>query len=305
MNYPFESDKKGLLFIPGGIYLDPKRSALKAVISHAHADHANPYNKEVWCTSGTYMIMKARYGEKLKTKFNIVSYNEPFQIDEITITLYPAGHILGSAQIVIDHNNVRYCYTGDFKLRPDSTCEAFEIVKCDVLITETTFANPEYSHPDESSEFNKLKNYPGYNLVIGAYSLGKAQRLTSLLNLYCPERRIMVHHEAIRFHKLYEQSGFKLGDYVPYNYRLFRNSTGNVLVVPPRALSTYSRESRVMTAFATGWKNPPFKGHFMFHLSDHADWNEVLELVKKSEAKEIYTVHGHGSFLKKHLESVI
>lgn len=304
MKYPFESRPQGLYFIPGDLYLDPKRSALKALISHAHADHAIPSNKEAWCTESTYRIMKARYGEKLKTKFNIVKYHEPVQFGELSVTFAPAGHILGSAQIVIDFEGVRYCYTGDFKMRADHSCEPFHVVPCDVLITETTFARPDYEHPAEEDEFAKLADYANYNLVIGAYNLGKAQRLTLLLNRYCPERRIMVHHEAMKFHHIYEQAGIELGNWEPYNYRLFRNSTHNVLIAPPRALSTYAYESRVVTTFATGWKESPFRTHFKFHLSDHADWNEVLDLVEQCGAKEVFTVHGDGSFLEKHLETI-
>jgi putative mRNA 3-end processing factor len=304
MNYPFEKRAAGLYFAPGDFYIDPKRSVERAIISHAHADHANPINKQAWCTPGTGAIMKTRYAEKLKSVLNLVPYRQPFQFGSTTITFYPAGHILGSAQIVIDFENVRYCYTGDFKLREDVSCEPFEIVLCDTLITETTFAHPEYAHPPEAVEFEKLDTYKNMNVVIGAYNLGKAQRLTLLLNKFHPDRCIMVHHESAIFHKLYEQAGFNLGGWVHYNYRLFRQTKGNILIVPPRALSTYSATVGVVTTFATGWKTPPFKSHFNFFLSDHADWNEILHLIKATGAKEIITVHGDGNFLKSHLSEV-
>jgi putative mRNA 3-end processing factor len=115
--------------------------------------------------------------------------------------------MLGSAQVIIDYDGVRYCYTGDFKLRPDPSCEPFEVVPCDVLITETTFAHPDYSHPTEENEFLKLAAYSHSNIIIGAYNLGKAQRITYLANKLLPGRRIMVHPEAAVFHQVYKQQG--------------------------------------------------------------------------------------------------
>ena len=297
----FQQRKEGLYFEPGDFYLDPWRPVEKSVISHAHADHAIAANKEVWCTGPTRGIMKVRYKDRLKSSFNIVGYREIFEINGVKVQLFPAGHILGSSQVVIDHEGVRYCYTGDFKLRPDASCEPFEIVPCDVLITETTFAQPGYEHPPEEEEMNKLKAYEKTNLVIGAYNLGKAQSLTLLLNKYFPNRRIMVHPEATIFHRLYEQEGIVLGPWQHYNYQLFRRTTGNILIAPPRAMSTYFRDVGVVTAFATGWKQSPHRSHFNFHMSDHADWNEILTLVEKTGAKKIITVHGDGTTLMNHL----
>ncbi len=293
---------EGLYFEPGDFYLDPQRSVPRAVISHGHADHAIPSNGEVWCTKPTESFMKLRYKDRLKSLFHVTNYREPFQIGGVTITFYPAGHILGSAQIIIDYEGVRYCYTGDFKLRADTSCEPFEVVPCDVLITETTFAHPEYSHPPEEEEFMKLAAYSHLNVVIGAYNLGKAQRVTHLAGKLLEGRRVMVHPEAAVFHRIYEQAGITLGPWQHYNYRLFNRSRGNILIAPPRALSTYLNHVSVVTVFATGWKKSPFRSHFNFHLSDHADWSEILELIEKTGAKRILTVHGDGTTLIDHLK---
>lgn len=298
----FEQRKEGIYFEPGDFYLDPWRPVERAVISHAHADHAIPGNQNVWSTGPTQGIMKIRYKDRLKSNFNIYPYRKSFQINGVQVTLMPAGHMIGSAQIIIDFGGKRYCYTGDFKLRPDKSCEGFEVVPCDVLITETTFAKPDYLHPEEETEFLKLKEYENLNLVIGAYNLGKAQSLTLLLNKYFPDRRIMVHSEAAAFHRFYEQEGYSLGPWQHYNYQLFRRTTGNILIAPPRVMSTYFKDTGVVTAFATGWKQSPHRSHFNFHLSDHADWNEILTLIDECKAKEIITVHGDGSLLQSHFK---
>jgi putative mRNA 3-end processing factor len=248
--------------------------------------------------------MKARYRDKLKSSFNVMPYHQPVEIGPVKVTLVPAGHILGSAQVIIDYKNLRYCYTGDFKLRADDSCQPFEIIPCDVLITETTFAQPEYDHPSEESEFEKLKQFNGFNIIIGAYNLGKAQRLNVLVNKFLPSRRIMVHPESAVYHRIYEQHGVNLGSWHPYQYRLMRNSSNNVLIAPPRALSTYLNQVGVVTTFATGWKKSPFRSHFNFHISDHADWKELLHLVKETGAGKIITVHGNGDMLKSHFSNI-
>ncbi len=296
-----QSRPEGLYFAPGDFYLDPKRAVNRAVISHAHADHANASNREVWCTGSTASFMKIRYSDRLKSIFNLKPYHETFQIGSVEITLIPAGHMLGSAQILIVYEGIRYCYTGDFKIRHDDTCEPFEVVPCDVLITETTFANPQYVHPREEDEFKKLEAYSHCNIVIGAYNLGKSQRVTLLSGRFLQSRNIMVHPDAILFHKIYEEGGIPLGNWKPYNYREFRNSRNNVLIAPPRAISSYLNQPLTVVVFATGWKRSPVRSHFNFHLSDHADWNEILELIRLCGAKKIIPVHGDGKLLMQHL----
>ncbi|MDQ3051204.1 MAG: MBL fold metallo-hydrolase [Bacteroidota bacterium] len=302
MNSPLVRRPEGLYFVPGDFYIDPQRAVARAVISHGHADHAIASNEEVWCTRPTSNFMKMRYKDRLKSSFHTVAYREPFHIGAAVIQFYPAGHILGSAQIIIDYNGKRYCYTGDFKLRPDCSCEPFEVVPCDVLITETTFAHPDYSHPTEEHEFLKLEAYSHVNVVIGAYNLGKAQRITALAGKLLAGRRVMVHPEAAVFHRIYEQAGISLGEWQHYNYRLFNRTRGNILIAPPRAMSTYLNHVSVVTVFATGWKKSPFRSHFNFHLSDHADWSEILQLIEKTGATQIMTVHGDGSSLINHLK---
>ena len=300
MNH-LEHRPEGLYFVPGDFYLDPVKAVQRAVISHAHADHAIASNREVWCTEPTASFMKIRYRDRLKSLFHIKTFDEKFTIGNVSITLIPAGHMLGSAQVLIEYEGIRYCYTGDFKTRPDASCEPFRAVTCDVLITETTFAQPEYIHPPEESEFQKLEAYSHCNIVIGAYNLGKAQRVTLLASQLMKTRNIMVHPEAAIYHTAYQQGGISLGNWQHYNYREFRNSKNNILIAPPRALSTYLNEPSTLVLFATGWKRSPVRSHFNFYLSDHADWKEILEVVRFSGAKKIIPVHGDGKHLMQHL----
>ena len=296
-----EKRAAGLYFKPGDFYLDPRRSASHALISHGHADHAIASNKEVWCTPGTAAIMRARYGDKLKSALNEIPYKDTCTVNGVSVSFYPAGHILGSAQILIEYNGIKFCYTGDYKLNADDSCEAMEPLACDVLITETTFAEPGYSHPCDKSEIEQLDRFRDYSIVIGAYSLGKAQRLTKLINKHLPERNIMMHPDAALFNRVYENSGINLGPWSPYNYRKFKSDGNSVLVVPPRMLSSFHRTPGVVTAFATGWSKPKIWSMHHMRISDHADWNQILHLIEISGAKTVMTVHGSGETLKKHL----
>jgi putative mRNA 3-end processing factor len=293
---------EGLYFAPGNFYLDPVRPVGNAVISHGHADHTCAASANVWCTKPTSEFMKVRFREKLQSSFNIYAYQESFEINGCQLMFYPAGHILGSAMIHITYNGLSYCYTGDFKIRKDPTCEEFKSFKCDVLVTESTFADPDYIHPDESNELEKFLEYGECNIVIGAYNLGKAQRLTRLFSLKFPERRIMIHPEAVPYHKVYEEAGIKLGNWEPYNYQLFNRTKSNCLIVPPRALSTYKYLNRCVSAFATGWKDSPFRATIKLNISDHADWNELMQLIELSRPEKIITVHGDGTLLKKYFK---
>ena len=140
--------------------------------------------------------MELRYGKNAAKVFYSVPYNHPFILGDIKITLIPAGHMLGSAQVLMEYNGVRYLYTGDYKLQADSTCEPIEWVNTDVLITESTFADPVVSHPDPAEEIQKI-NAIKTNILLGTYGLGKSQRLIKLINTYAPQKKILVHHRIM------------------------------------------------------------------------------------------------------------
>jgi len=293
--------KYGLYCIPGDFYLDPKRIVQTAVISHAHGDHAVPNNRNVYCTKGTRELMGMRYNASARSNFHIREYGQEFMINDVRISFHAAGHILGSAQILLRYQGERYLYTGDFKLQPDKSCESFEFVECDHLITETTFADPEYNHPEPISEIKRL-NDSDQNVVIGAYAVGKAQRITQMLAEHCPHKKVYVHNGVAAFHKVYEEHNRDLGNWYPYRRQDFLDGTNAVYILPPSHFARYSRNRNVKKIFATGWKRPYYSCDDILRISDHADWQDVLTLVKATKTKYVYTVHGDGSYLMDHLK---
>ena len=172
--------------------IDALRASDRVVVTHGHADHARPGHGEVIATPETLAIMAARYGENFCQKRTPLRYGESLDMGDVTIRMEPAGHVLGSAQIVIDHDGKRVVVSGDYKRKQDPTCAPFKPIPCDVFVTEATFALPVFSHPDPDGEVKKLIHslavFPDRCHVIGAYSLGKAQRLIALLRQHGHQR---------------------------------------------------------------------------------------------------------------------
>lgn len=298
-------DENGLYCKTGDFYVDPIQPVARAVISHAHGDHAVRGNHTVYCTAATCAIMELRYKKNAGNEFKTYDFHESFTINSIAITFIPAGHILGSAQILLVFDEIRYLYTGDYKLQVDATCEPIEFIEADVLITETTFADPEVLHPDPISEIKKL-NQNSYNVLLGAYSLGKAQRLIDLITKHCPNRRVLVHHSILPINKIYEDYGFKLGRFELYNRKAMKLPEQNfVYLVPPMTFDSYFRAKNVIRVFASGWKKLQVQNDMELIISDHVDWNDILKMINKVKPKEIWTLHGNGTHLKAFLKDKI
>lgn len=296
-------DKTGLFCRYGNFYLDPKENVQNAIISHAHGDHAVSGNANVFCTEATSLFMLHRYRKFAAGSFSVKPYHTSFNMNDVMVSFVPAGHILGSAMVLMEYLGVRYLYTGDYKLQPDKTCEPIEFVEADVLITETTFADPDTSHPTAEAEILKL-NSTQTNIMLGAYSLGKCQRLISLMNDHCPEKRILLHHSMLPFVKIYEQLGINLGKYEMYNRKVMKhNHTKMVYMVPPMVFKSYFKAINVIRVFATGWKHLQKNHEIQLYISDHADWNDILKTIEQVKPKEVWTNHGNGTQLKYHYEN--
>jgi len=294
-----EYNPNGLYCKYGDFYLDPQQPVQTSVISHAHADHAVPGHTEVYCTEGTAELMKLRYGKNAGKAFNIAAYKLSFTIGGVAITFIPAGHILGSAQVVMEYRGIRYLYTGDYKIQADSTCEPLEWVKTNVLITETTFARPGIIHPDPVAEIKKLNDVK-INILLGAYALGKSQRLIRMINDHAPQKTILVHHRIMPINTLYQKAGFELGKYQIYSRKLMKAQQEYVYIVPPFTFDSYYHATGVKRLFASGWKNLQVNQEDTLFISDHADWNDILEAVKNTEPSQVWTLHGDGTALRKH-----
>ncbi|MEO6150148.1 MAG: MBL fold metallo-hydrolase [Mucilaginibacter sp.] len=297
-------DEKGLYCKYGDFYIDPTQPATKAVISHAHADHAVAGNTEIYCTEATAAFMQLRYAKNAGKVFNIAPFRESFTIAGVQVSFIPAGHMLGSAQVLMEYGGVKYLYTGDYKLQPDATCEPIEWVQADVLITESTFANPNVLHPDPVAEIKKL-NYINTNIMLGAYALGKSQRLIRMITEFAPQKTILVHHRIMPLNAVYEKMGYSPGKYQIYGRKLMKNQQDHVYIVPPFTFDSYSRATGVKRLFASGWKNLQVNTQDTLFISDHPDWNDILHTVKQVQPQQIWTLHGDGRHLKDYFKNDI
>ena len=294
----------GLYCKYGDFYIDPILPVKRALISHAHADHAIAGNGEIFGTEATLAFMKLRYGKNMAKIQNQVFFNIPFTIGDVEITFIPAGHILGSAQVLMQYDGAKYLYSGDYKLQADATCEPIEWVCADVFITESTFANPEIIHPDPISEIQKINTIKS-NILLGAYGLGKSQRLINLINIYAPQKKILVHYRIAPINGIYEKIGFAPGKWQVYGRKLMKNQEEFVYIVPPFTFESYARALGVTRLFASGWKALQVNKNDTLFISDHVDWNDILQTIKRVQPQQIWTLHGNGAHLKKYFEDDI
>lgn len=286
----------------GDFYIDAMLPVPVDVVSHGHGDHARPGHGIIYCTAVTGAIMHYRYAQQPLLSYRKIDFKSSFHIGQVELTFIPAGHILGSAQILMEYKGVRYLYTGDYKLQEDETCEPIEIVQADVLITECTFADPDVIHPDPIAEIKKLNEQP-FNILLGTYALGKAQRLTDLINKHCPDRRVLVHHGILPLHRIYDDLGPKKLVYGQYNRREMKVGEPNkVYMVPPMTFNSYIRATNVVRAFASGWKRLQQHNDLSLFISDHVDWNDILYFIQAVKPQEVWTLHGDGRILKQHFE---
>ncbi|MCK4403808.1 MAG: MBL fold metallo-hydrolase [candidate division Zixibacteria bacterium] len=283
-----------------GLWLDARRKVDLSFVSHAHTDHAVRHT-EILVTKETAKFYEHRFG---KAKFNILEYNRPKRLKGVTVELFPSGHILGGAQILIEKDRTRIVYTGDFKLRKSLTAQKAEIKKCDILIMESTFGLPQYKfpHPREIQaqmvEFVEHAQTKGKTPIFLAYSLGKAQEAMKILS----NRgfKLSVHGTIYNIAKMYEEFGVRFKNYKHYQAG---NLEGSVLIAPPWVKKSRMIENipRRRLAILTGWAMNPGAKHYYgvdeaIPLSDHADFSELIQYVKKAQPQKIYTVHGFAEF---------
>ena len=206
----------GLCCKPGDFHIDPVRPVKRAVITHGHSDHARPGHGAVLATQETLDMMRLRYGDNFAGSTQAIAYGEELRLGDVRVKFHPAGHVLGSAQIAVSCKDTCIVASGDYKDAPDPTCAPFEVVPCDVFITEATFGLPVFRHGDAADEIKKLMAsvalFPERAHLVGAYSLGKAQRVIALLRLAGYDAPIYLHGAMEKITRYYESRGVALGD---------------------------------------------------------------------------------------------
>jgi putative mRNA 3-end processing factor len=294
---------RGLYCPPGDFYIDPTRACDRAVITHGHSDHARAGHGAVLATRETLAIMAARYGEGFTASPQTARYDERHRIGDATVWLAPAGHVLGSAQAVIEAHGRRIVVSGDYKRRPDPTCAPFEPVPCDVFVTEATFGLPVFRHPDDAREVGKalhmLEVFPERCVLIGAYALGKAQRIAALLRLAGHDAPIYIHGAMEKLCMLYAALGVDLGDLRLAKDASREDLTGRIVIAPPSALGDrWSRRlPEPINAFASGWMRVRARARqggveLPLVISDHADWDELTATLLELSPQEVWVTHG-------------
>jgi len=299
---------KGLYCEPGDFFIDPAWPVDRAVITHGHGDHARAGHKSVLATQETTAIMGSRFGVDFAGAAQSVAYGDTVQMNDVTLSFVPAGHILGSAQIVLDHKGSRAVVSGDFKRRPDPTCPPFEPVPCDVFITEATFALPVFRHPDDAGEIAKLLHshglFPERSHLVGVYALGKAQRVIALLRQAGYDAPIYLHGALLALTQLYQSRGIELGDVRPAAGMSVEDLRGQIVLCPPSALSDRwtRRLPDPLPVAASGWMRVRARARqngaeLPLIISDHADWDELLRTVEDVAPAEIWVTHGREEAL--------
>lgn len=305
----------GLYCIPGDFYVDPVRKAERAIITHGHADHARPGNSHVLATHETIAIAEARYGSNAGRSFQRVRYGEVTRIGDVTVRLVSAGHVLGSAQVVLEHGGERIVVSGDYKRSRDPTCAPFEVVTCDAFITEATFGLPVFRHPPASAEVGRLlasvAAAPERCHLVGVYALGKAQRVIALLREAGYDETIYLHGALQKLCALYRRLGVDLGDLVPVAGLPKQALTGRIVMCPPNALADRwsQRMPDPVTAVASGWMRIRARARqrgaeLPLIISDHADWDELTATIRDVEAGEIWVTHGREDALVHYARSL-
>ena len=300
-------DHAGLYCVPGDFHIDPHAPVARAVITHGHSDHARPGHGAVLATSDTLAIMRLRLGEAGLGQTQALAYGVPLTVRDVTLRLLPAGHILGSAQIVIEYGGQRAVVSGDYKRRSDPTCPAFEVMPCDLFVTEATFGLPVYRHEPDMGEVAKLlaslKDFPDRTHQIGVYGLGKCQRLIALLRLAGYDRPIWLHGALRGMTDYYLARGIGLGP-VPSVAEATDKLAGEIVLSPPSAIGDrWSRRfADPLAGFASGWMR--IRGRIRQRgvelplvISDHCDWPELLSTVAETGAGEVWVTHGREDAL--------
>jgi putative mRNA 3-end processing factor len=297
-----QATPRGLYCPPGDFHIDPWRPVDRAVITHAHADHARRGHGRYLAARAGERVLRARLGD---IEVQAVDYGEAVEINGVRVSLHPAGHVLGSAQVRLEHRGEVWVVSGDYKVEPDPTCAAFEPVRCHVFVSESTFGLPVYRWSRGAALFDEVNRWwranaeAGRASVVYAYAFGKAQRILAGVD---PSIGPVVCHGAVEaLNRAYRDSGVALPPTVLATDVTDRAALSRALVVaPPSAQASpwLKRFGEFSDAFASGWmqlrgarrRRAVDRG---FVLSDHADWPGLVQAIRESEATRVFVTHGY------------
>ncbi len=301
---------EGLYCPPGDFFIDPVRPVARALITHGHSDHARAGHGAVLATGQTLDIMSLRYGQDFAGSTQQAAMGETIRLNGVDVTFHPAGHVLGSAQICVEKDGTRIVASGDYKRQPDSTCLPFEPIRCDVFITEATFGLPVFRHPSDNDEIARLirstRQFPERAHLVGAYALGKAQRVVRLIRDAGYDRPIFIHGALAKLCDYYREQGVDLGDLRPATVEDSAKGdfAGAIVVGPPAAFADRwaRRFPDPLSCFASGWMRIRQRAkqggvELPLIISDHSDWDELTRTIVETGAREIWVTHGREEAL--------
>jgi putative mRNA 3-end processing factor len=281
----------------------------RAVITHAHSDHARPGHQAVLANADTLALMRARLGEgRAGETQQPLAWGEMLRLGDVRVWLEPAGHVLGSAQVAMEYQGARAVVSGDYKRTADPTCAGFVPVPCDVFVTEATFALPVFRHPPPEQEIGRLLAsvalFPERTHVVGCYALGKCQRLIALLRRAGWDKPIWLHGALMPICEVYEARGIALGDLRPATGAAKADLVGAIVLAPPGAVADRwaRRLADPVVAIASGWMRVRHRAksrgvELPLVISDHADWDGLTATIAATGAGEIWVTHGQEDAL--------
>ncbi len=299
---------EGLYCPSGDFFIDPTRPVARALITHGHADHARSGHGAVLATPDTLLIMAVRYGEDFCGSRQAIEPGASVTLGQAVVSFHPAGHVLGSAQIRLGFPGLTVVVSGDYKREPDPTCAEFEVVPCDVFVTEATFGLPVFRHSRTDGEIAKLLAsralFPERAHLVGAYALGKAQRVMALLREAGYDRPIYMHGAMERLTRFYLDRGVSLGDVRRVAPGDRAKLGGEIILCPPSALQDlWARKfPDPVVAFASGWMRVRARARqkgieLPLVVSDHADWEALCTTVAETGCSKLLVTHGEADAL--------
>ena len=304
---------KGIYCPQGKFYIDPWRPVDLAVITHGHGDHARWGMRKYLCHHFTKPILKSRIGDDIEVQG--LDYAEPVNINGVKVSLHPAGHIIGSAQIRMEYKGFVSVVSGDYKIQDDGISTPFEVVGCHEFVTESTFGLPIYNWLAKEKMDNLIQNWisanqnAGKTSVLIGYSLGKAQRIMKAAEGL---GKIFVHHSIGKLNEAFESIGIELPEYQTANFLEDKKPMkGEIVIVPPALLDSniIRKIPDAATAICSGWMQVRGSRRWRsadagFAVSDHADWNELLQAVKATGAEKVFVTHGQTAVFSKYLNEI-